>query len=201
MGLIYNITNSNYLPLTKKVERYSDKSVGLIPIKIITNNKEHYLLFSTNQLNIQSYLEDDQTNELNVNLISAISVNDCVDKCQTVLGLKIHEIAKLLKISRATLDLHRKGSNIKSMTKYHQLYKFMINVENLHGHKLRNYTRNVLIERKTLIQHLFINSNNLDTIFPLLDILSNKIQHISFSETEYDPAKLRLRTYGIGKMV
>lgn len=62
-------------------------------------------------------------------------MDDCVIKCQNVLGLKINEIAKLVGVSRATLDLHRKGANVKDMKSYEKLYEFVSEVERCYGNQ------------------------------------------------------------------
>ncbi|PTA49272.1 hypothetical protein C9I43_01380 [Shewanella morhuae] len=187
--------------------QYVDTQSRFLPIRLTVNDNNKYAqLVNSNDSNIYyllDHIEDDQVkNAGQLELIQqdTISVNDCVLKGQDVLGLKINEIARLLGVSRATLDLHRKGANVKDMTAYHSLYSFVSSVETLYGNSIKNGVRNVLVERKTLIQHLVINSDNLSVVMPLVAEVSEKVRGMRIIKSDMDASKTNIRLSGIGRM-
>ncbi|MGI2177440.1 hypothetical protein [Shewanella frigidimarina] len=200
------IDSPSYVARTELVQ-YMDTQSRFLPIRLTVNNSNQYvLLVNTNNSNVLylfDHSESEQTEikgQLELIQQDTISVNDCVLKGQDVLGLKINEIAKLLGVSRATLDLHRKGANVKDMTAYHSLYSFVSSVDAQYGNSIKNGVRNVLVERKTLIQHLVTNSDNLSAIMPLIAEVSEKVQGMRIVKSDMDASKANIRLSGIGRM-
>lgn len=128
-------------------------------------------------------------------------MNDCVIKCQSVLGLKINEIAKLVGVSRATLDLHRKGANVKDMKSYEKLYEFVLEVERCYGNQVKNGLRNVLVNKKTLVQHFIDNIDCLITTMPQVEEVNQKLGHMKIINSMPNEQNLHLRLRGIGKIM
>jgi hypothetical protein len=135
-------------------------------------------------------LEDEQS----------FTVNDCVTLCQKVLGLKVNEIAKLVDVSRATLDLHRKGANIKDMGEYQKLYDFVKRIESDFGDSIKAGVRNILIQRKTLLQHLLLNKSNLMDTYLHVKEVASKLRNVNTHPIEFNEPKARLRLSGIGRL-
>lgn len=191
----------NYLPDIEQappsyVEQYTEsrsvsgKNIGAIPTFIIKGDNGQYALVRVrDQIQIQTE---------GVLAAAPLNVSDCVSKSQDVLGLKIHEIAKLAGVSRATLDLHRKGANVKDMSGYERLYNFVSKVENQYGSTIKKGIRNVLVGRKTLVQHLLLHSDDLDATLPLILEVSDKVQHMNVVETNIEQSKLNIRLSHIG---
>ncbi|MFV7641714.1 hypothetical protein ACNPK3_14330 [Shewanella algae] len=200
------IDSPSYIARTELI-RYIDTQSRLLPIRLtIDDNNQYALLVSPNGNNalcLLNHIENEQhENAGKLELIQqdTINVNDCVLKGQDVLGLKINEIAKLLGVSRATLDLHRKGANVKDMTAYHNLYSFISSVEKLYGESIKHGVRNVLVERKTLVQHLVANSNNLNKVMPFVTEVSDKLRNMRIVKSDMDVSKVNNRLSGIGRM-
>ncbi|MCR9835709.1 hypothetical protein ACP6H1_25740 [Vibrio harveyi] len=187
-----------------EIVSYTESQARFLPVRITRGDNDQYaLLFSNENSNVVyllNHTQSDAFKEAEASSLGTIDVNDCVIKCQEVLGLKINEIAKLSGVSRASLDLHRKGANVKDMNAYHKLYTFVSKVENLYGKGLKNSIRNVLVERKTLVQHFMKNIDNLELTLPLIADVSNKVQGITIADANLDCAKLGARLGRIGKM-
>ena len=186
------------------VQQYTELQTNRIPVHFIRNSDGMYalLLVNSRHNNAQSITDDTHSQEVtNAEPVSSttFNVNDCVVKCQGILGLKINEIAKLSGVSRATLDLHRKGANVKDMDGYHKLYDFVSKVEERYGNAIKNSTRNVLIERKTLAQHFMRNSDDLDSTLPLIHEVSEKAKAMNVVDSDIDASKLNIRLSRIGK--
>lgn len=191
----------------EELVRYVDTQARFLPITLTVNDSNQYVqLVSSNDSNFHylfSHVESEKcvsSEQLILTPQDTISVNDCVLKGQEVLGLKINEIAKLLGVSRATLDLHRKGANVKDMTAYHCLYSFLSSVEAIYGNSIKHGVRNVLVERKTLIQHLVTNSDNFSKVMPLVAEVSEKVLGMKIIKSDMDASKVNLRLSGVGKM-
>lgn len=110
----------------------------------------------------------------------------CVQHCKEVLGLKINEIAKLVGVSRGTLDLHRKGSNVKDMKAYQDLYDFVKKIEEDFGTSLKKGLRNVLVERRTLVAHLIRNKSDLDAVYEVAKTVASKLGNINIKNGKVD---------------
>lgn len=204
MDYLDSIIDAPSYSAPSEIVRYTESQSRFLPVRITRGDDDQYALLLTTQNSNVIYLlnhtQADKIEQVDSAHIGTIDVNDCVDKCQKVLGLKINEIAKLSGVSRASLDLHRKGANVKDMTAYHRLYTFVSKVELLYDISLKHHVRNVLIERKTLVQHLLKSSENLDATLPLIATLADKVQGIAVTGTEFEQSKLMMRTHHIGKM-
>lgn len=204
MDYLDSIANAPSYSAPSEIVRYTRSQSRFLPVRITRGNNDQYVLLLTNTNSNTIYLNNHnqigEVNQVNNISVGTIDVTDCVDKCQEVLGLKINEIAKLSGVSRASLDLHRKGANVKDMTTYNKLYTFASKVEQLYGSVLKQYVRNVLVERKTLIQHFLKSSDDLDATLPLVAIVADKVKSITVSETKFESSKLMLRTQHVGKM-
>ena len=175
------------------------------PAVMKSNDGEYVLLFSYESSNVNFFSNSFKNEESDLEGVDGYSlntfdVNDCVIKCQDVLGLKINEIAKLAGVSRASLDLHRKGSNVKDMSAYHQLYTFVSIVEDQYGASMKNSIRNVLVDRKTLIQHFMRHADDLESTLPFISDVSKKVQEMKILDTNFEKSKLGVRLSRIGKM-
>ncbi|MEI8614311.1 hypothetical protein [Shewanella scandinavica] len=189
-----------------EIVQYTETQARFLPIRITINNEKYAWFFGvkgSNTLYLSSNGDNSvyRNSEFEHNHSDTINVNDCVVKCQDILGLKINEIAKLCGVSRATLDLHRKGANVKDMAPYHSLFSFVSKIEKLYGNSIKGGMRNVLVERKTLAQHFMNNLDNLNNTFSFVEEVSEKIQKMNIVDLDIDKTKLNLRLSGIGKMV
>jgi hypothetical protein len=179
--------------LSPEVDRYREEDVRCLPITFVQTEEHQYVLIvSTNT--------PQKTLELKVKVPEVIGASDCIDKCKNVLGLKINEIAKLVGISRATLDLHKKGSPVKNMEPYERLYAFASNVEDRYATNISKGIRNILVKRKTLAQHLVANKEDLSACIEVVDEVATKLGHINLIKTDIDESKANLRLSGIGRM-
>ncbi|TKF13712.1 hypothetical protein FCV66_12860 [Enterovibrio norvegicus] len=187
-----------------EIVRYTENQARFLPIMFTRSDGHKYaMIFSNNDSNVICLLGNAQSEysvEFEKENLKTFDVNDCVTKCQNVLGLKINEIAKLAGVSRATLDLHRKGSNIKDMSSYNALYTFVSEIEALYGCKLKNSVRNVLVDKKTLVQHFIKNANKLDSTLQLISQVAEKVNDMKISSTNFESSKLSSRLGRIGKI-
>ncbi|WAJ69739.1 hypothetical protein [Catenovulum adriaticum] len=185
-----------------EIVMYADVDSRCLPISIVTDEEEYslYETFGSNSSSIvlkRSCLTQSFTT---ASEDSTFSVDDCVKKCQEILGLKINEIAKLVGVSRASLDLHRKGANLKSLTNYEEAYNFVLKVEAKFGNAAKFGLRNILIERKTLVQHLIKNKDNLEAVTPYIEYAVEKSSKIKIDKTQIDNSKSKIRLSGIGRL-
>lgn len=171
-----------------RFERYEDNLPSYLPVSIIVAGNQYTFP------RIHNVLEPLKIAS------SPFSVEDCVNKCIKVMGLKIHEIAKLVSVSRGSLDLHRKGRNIKDMQHYEELFTFTSEIERLYGEKIKVGMRNILVERKTLVQHLLANVGQFDRVAPYFKEVASKLNLINIESATVDRFKSNIRTSGIGKM-
>ncbi|WP_298441403.1 hypothetical protein [uncultured Ferrimonas sp.] len=183
-----------------EVVRYTDSQSRFLPIRVTSDGYQYDILISGKFNNSMLLVDAREVEDIYDDKSEAITVNDCVGLCQRVLGLKINEIAKLAGVSRATLDLHRKGSNVKDMGRYHMLFSFATKVEKLYGETIKLGVRNVLIEKRTLAQHLVLLSEDLDSAFSIIDEVHEKIGKISIAKTNNDLQKTNARLSGIGRI-
>ncbi|MEL4425686.1 hypothetical protein AAEH84_07785 [Shewanella indica] len=180
--------------------RYVESQPRFLPIRIVSDGFHYDLLFSDNHNNTVLLCGGAKAEQENDKSAKGITVNDCVDACLRVIGLKIHEIAKLVGVSRATLDLHRKGANVKDMARYQEVFNFAMSVEQLYGENIKTGVRNVLIDKKTLVQHLIANADNLDNAFPILEDVHGKVKDMKVVPSQTSAKKANLRLSGIGRM-
>lgn len=169
------------------VQTYTEKEARFLPPRVIVENSG-YVILSSIVANIDHQAPS-----------SLLDVEDCVSICQRVLGLKIQEIAKLLDISRASLDLHRKGK-VKNFSPYLKLAGFVENIEKLYTVAIKNTMRSVLIERKTLVQHLIANKDRLEVTLPYFDKASEKLDKVTIKKESITPDLASSRLAGIGKI-
>ncbi|MGL0934719.1 hypothetical protein ABMX80_15970 [Vibrio vulnificus] len=197
----------SYINKFSRSERYTKLSTTK-PL-VSAQFEDHYsLLLSDNNGNTVLCVTprvrrlDNKSQVASSNASKAITPNICVDVSREVLGLKVNEIAKIIGISRATLDLHRKGADFKEResNRYMQLHNFATNVQTLYGTSLKKGMRNILINKKTLVQHMIINADNLDKVFKLVDKASESVGALKVDNETLDPMKLQSRLIGIGKL-
>lgn len=178
------------------IQIYTEKEARFLPQQVIIKDSG-YVIYSTGSSTAPNYIvnEDIQGNPIT----SILDVEDCVAVCQRVLGLKIQEIAKLLGVSRATLDLHRKGK-VKDFTPYLKLASFVQQIEKKYTQDINKAMRSVLIERKTLIQHILANRGDLSKTMPYFDKASEKLSNITINKTKIVPDVAANRLSSIGKI-
>lgn len=181
--------------VASEVEVYSESEARFLPLRFEIRD-DKYILY-TSELSEYGKKESQMLNEF---VPSLLDVEGCVNLCQKVLDLRINEIAKLLSISRATLDLHRKGK-VKNFEPYIKLASFVAKIENLYTKDIHATMRRVLIERKTLVQHLLKNSDDLYKTMPYFEIASKKIGEFKVVKTAIDPNKAAVMFANIGKIV
>lgn len=128
-----------------------------------------------------------------------LTASDCINKCKNILGLKVNEIAKLVGISRAALDLHKKGSPVKNMEPYERLYAFVSDIEANYGTSVIKGIRNILVEKKTLAQHLVSNREDLSQCKYIIDEVASKLVNVNTVKTNVDEYKTTLRLTSIGR--
>ncbi|WP_299265225.1 hypothetical protein [uncultured Psychrosphaera sp.] len=171
-----------------RFERYEDNLPSYLPVSIIVEGSKYTFPGIHSSLKPLEIANDPFT------------VEDCVKKCIEVMGLKIHEIAKLVSVSRGSLDLHRKGGNIKDMQPYEELFTFTSEIERLYGENIKVGMRNILVERKTLVQHLLANVGQFDSVTPYFNEVASKLNLIKIESVPVDRFKSNTRTSGIAKM-
>ncbi|EMK2729640.1 hypothetical protein [Vibrio diabolicus] len=196
----------DYISRYKKVDKYMNLSIT--KSSTLAQTKEFYsLLLSCGNDNTVVCITPKVTQKESIATNSKSHVNShltpdsCVELCRNVLGLKVNEIAKIIGISRATLDLHRKGANVKDkeLLRYQQLNNFVFNIEQIYGNSLKKGMRNVLIEKKTLVQHIIEHADNLDNVMNLVDHASEIVGAVKVDNNAVSPLKLQSRLVGIGK--
>ena len=141
--------------------------------------------------------KDISTNQLSPdnNKSGILSPNTVVSMAQTILGLKIIEIAKLIGVSRATLDLHRKGKPVSDNEAYIRVSEFLTEVKNKYDDQLSNFSHNILIDKKSLSKHLISNAKNLKSTHPVLEQVFQKSASLTVSKVDMSK---RSRLTGIG---
>lgn len=206
MDYVNQLTGSAQI-FVPQYEMYAETDSRYLPIRIVSDSKQ-YILFSSSSSDNSHLIFNERVvfNSFSniacnkfVSENESFTVNDCIELCQRVLGLKINEISKLVGVSRATLDLHRKGAvNMRSIDEYKTLYDFVKNVEYSYGENISLGARSVIINNKTLLQHLLENKNTLANAFPIVDEVSKKISNVRFVRTVFDEDKQILRLSKIG---
>lgn len=127
------------------------------------------------------------------------TIEYCILKCNEVLDLKINEISKISGIPKYKLEL--KIPNDKNEIELlKKIFLFISKVESVYGTSLKKYTRNVLINKKTLIYQINQNKDNLEKIMPLLKELSDKSKNLKIIKKPMNYQKLQKRLGNIGKM-
>lgn len=188
---------------THETVQYTQRHASIFPIRITRNNNDEYALLMNNEESNVIYLfngtQHEKVKNVDQTSVDTFNVNDCVVKCQNVIGLKINEIAKLTGVSRATLDLHRKGANVKDMDTYHKLYSFVTKIEQQYGNSIKHSIRNVLVGRQTLLQHFVKNRDDLECTLPLISEVSEKLLAMNVVDTDMDASKSNRRLSRIGK--
>lgn len=174
------------------LDRYREQDARCLPITIKSKNNRYILI------GVVSKTDDLTSNE--VYTPTVVTSADCINKCKDILGLKINEIAKLVGISRATLDLHKKGAPVKNMEAYERLYAFVSDIEATYGTSVSKGIRNILVEKKTLAQHLVSNREDLSQCKYIIDEVASKLVNVNTFKTKVDESKLDLRLTGIGRM-
>lgn len=191
--------------LTPEIVKYVDQEARFLPVRI-THDGSQYALLGASGNNSQLFLVEVPRTDINVQAPKQVqadepfAVNDCVSLCQKILGLKINEIAKLVGVSRATLDLHRKGANVKDMTDYQKVFDFVLSIEATFGDSIKVGVRNVLVKRKTLLQHFMLNKDNLNETYSYIEEVAAKLGNVNTIQTEIDGSKANSRLAGIGRM-
>lgn len=185
--------------------KYVDNDARFLPIRITHDNKQYALLGASGNNSHLILTEvvlptSDFPAKSNSDTQRLFTVNDCVLLSQKVLGLKINEFAKLVGVSRATLDLHRKGANVKDMTDYQKVYDFIAEIESNFGDTIKTGMRNILINRKTLLQHFMQNRDELEKTRPFIEEVASKIGNVTTIKSKIDDSKSNLRLSGIGRM-
>lgn len=175
-----------------EIQAYTEREARFLPRQVIVGNGGYVILAKRTPASNVS--ESKLANELN----PLMDVQDCVFICQQVLNLKIQEIAKLLNISRATLDLHRKGK-VKDFSPYVELAQFAIDIEKRFTKDIHKVMRSVLIERKTLIQHMLYNRNELSNTLPYFYKASSRIQNTIITQTRVNPQVAASRLANVKK--
>ncbi|MEQ3528744.1 MULTISPECIES: hypothetical protein [unclassified Pseudoalteromonas] len=173
--------------LPPPIEVYTEKEARFLPPRVHVENNT-YVIYSP-----KTKAESERP------LPALLHVEDCVSLCQRVLGLKIQEIAKLLDISRASLDLHRKGK-VKNMEPYFKLACFVNHIEESFSGDICKAMRSVLIERKTLVQHLLANKDSLEKMIPYFEKASDKLDSITLRKVKIDANLAATRLAGIGQV-
>lgn len=178
---------------------YAEASSRYLPIRFNHNGDRYTYLNDVLQKeeNYDSRVDDEVCS---TKLHASITVNELVLLSQKVLGLKVNEIAKIVGVSRATLDLHRKGSNAKDMAKYQKTFEFVKNIESLYGDSIALGIRNILVDKKTLLQHFIDNIDNLEHAIVYVHEISTKVMHLKTAQVKYDENKLYSRTSAIGRL-
>lgn len=130
---------------------------------------------------------------------TATPVEYCLAICRRILGLRNHEIVKILGISRSELNFHQQG-RLSDLSGYRRLARFAEKVEFRYGESISKVIRSVLIENKTLVQHLISNRGNLDKALLHFDTVHKKIGNIKQAKTDIDPNVAATRFANIGRM-
>ncbi len=175
------------------IESYQTSDVNFLPLRIDVDEKQVYVIVKSQNSKIAL---PDSMSDLNVP--SCVSVEDCVTQSQLILGLKINEIAKILGLSRATLDLHRKGK-VKNIQPYYSLYDFAKQIEAKFGSSVAPLIRSVLVERKTLLQHMMVNKKNLNNSLYYFDLVAKLSPNVSIFKEPLDKDKTANRLANIGR--
>jgi hypothetical protein len=188
----------------EEIQQYTDRDSRFLPIRI-THDSRQYILLGASGNNSQLILAEVAQATLiqtpkQIDVDNPLIVNDCVMLCKTILGLKVNEVAKLVGVSRATLDLHRKGANVKNMAEYQKLYDFVENINSTYGDTIKNGLRNVLIKRKTLLQHFMLNKDDFSKNYSYIEEVAAKLGNMNIIKTEIDESKANLRLTSIGRL-
>jgi len=106
---------------------------------------------------------------------NTISVSDMIIKIQDVFGLKVSQLADILKISRATIYNHLGGKEPGSSQNYTQLYKLAIDAEKIRT-SYKGSLKSIMVDGKTLLKHLKSGWQNSQNILSVCEEINKKIE-------------------------
>lgn len=140
---------------------------------------------------------------LQPNIDAKFDVNDFIKSCQEVLGLGTNEISKITGISRANIESHRKGTIDNHIKSYAKLNNFITLIKEKYKTSLKPGVRNIVIKKKTLIQHMLKNKNDLDSLMPLFNELYEIVnaEHIKKNKIDNERKNKRNLTLSIESLV
>ncbi|MDW5287056.1 hypothetical protein R6Y90_19085 [Alteromonas macleodii] len=176
-------------------QSYDSSDVNFLPLRVDVNEQQIYVFLKHRKFEIALPESDG-----NLKIPDCVSVEDCVAHSQAILGLKIHEIAKILGISRAALDLHRKGK-VKDIHPYYELYRFAKKIEIKFGYSIAPLMRSVMVDRKTLVQHIIANRSNLENTLQYFDLIAKQNHNIQVTKAPLAPEKTSKRFAKIGRRI
>ena len=110
-------------------------------------------------------------------------INEAIIKCKQIFGFNKQSSLKLIK--------NREEKEVLN---------FINNVELIYGNNLKGLLDKVIIERKTVKQHLLNKDNNYKKIIKMFEIVMIKSESITLIKTEIDNEKSILRLSGIGRI-
>lgn len=126
---------------------------------------------------------------------SIIGIEDMVKRIQATLGLNVHQIAKLIGVSRATLYNHIQNAKSGEAERYRPLYAVSQAVEEKVPGGIKRGLKNILVENKTLLKHLQDDISDPDRIVRLAVEVDRKLRD-QRSANELTSTQRRARIHG-----
>lgn len=183
--------------IAKEEARYSRDSLVVSTIfcatMLLMPSNSVYANVTTENHNTISIPHKNKASEISEHKV--VTVESCVQDSKKYLGLKVIEIAKILDVSRASLDLYRKGSPFKNNDALYELSELAAYVAERYDTMFASKAKSVLIGKKTAIQIMIENRNDLGSLKPVITRLMSDIQINTYSS----PMEKSTRLANIGR--
>ena len=119
-----------------------------------------------------------------------------VKHIKAILGLNVHQIAKLVGVSRATLYNHIQNAKSGEVDRYRPLYAISLAVEEKVPGGIKRGLKNILVENKTLLRHLQDDLSDPDRMAKLAVEVDSKLRnHGNADELTTVKRRARIHAY------
>jgi len=131
---------------------------------------------------------------------STITVKEMVDKIRSVFGLNAVQVASLVGISRPSLYNHiSEKENPKDLNAYKKIYDLALRIETEVSDDLKRGLKTVLVEGKTLLQHLKQRPLDADRIIFVAKQVQSKLSTSEKSASNLSTSEQRIKSRTITK--
>ena len=122
------------------------------------------------------------------------TLEECYVNCKKTFNFNKQYVNKLIKKSNSLENSIPEDNFIINLN------YFAEKIYSLYGETLSKFMTNIIINKKTLRQHMMNNTKSLNSLLKYFEEAKNKSKNITLIKTEIDPIKIRLRTINIGKI-
>lgn len=120
-------------------------------------------------------------------------INECVIKCKVVFGFNKSYVYKLISAKAQDDSILSKESAAS------EILDFAKDIESLYGKDIYKVINTVLIDKKTLKQHMLLSVSSPENLHKYFESASAKINQVKISKANIEPEKVALRLLGIGR--